>query len=280
MQQEMAKRRIDDCALEFFVEGLPKHKGVVDVKVFYDQLAKLHAAITHFDALRVQGAKPTIKYGVVGLKHESPATVFIAPIRESDEPLTPNSDFSGFVDVIAQISSARELPDWVDQSFLERIKDLAKPVERSFIVSGIRFEERTVSFSKDMVEAVQYLLTLMLQDETIEGSVKGRIEAMNVHGASNTFRIYPRMGPTKVSCRFPESLKKEALAAMGHLATVYGTLKYKHNAAFPTEIKVREIDVVENPDDLPTLQDLYGVAPELTDDLNAVDLVRQMRNEW
>ena len=40
------------------------------------------------------------------------------------------------------------------------------------------------------------------------------------------------------------------------------------------------VNYTREQDALPTLMSLFGIAPELTADLNAVDLIRKMRDEW
>lgn len=117
-------------------------------------------------------------------------------------------------------------------------------------------------------------------EESFEGSVKGRLEAINLHDDKNTFRIYPVAGPSRVTCHFPEDLRDQAVAAVDRNVIVYGELKYKANAPFPDEIEVEKIEILPPDEDLPALMELRGVAKGAIGDRSVLEYLRQVRNEW
>ena len=168
-------------------------------------------------------------------------------------------------------------PPWVDRDLLERLRDLNRPVGRTVSRARVRRRGQQVTLSAELRAKIDLILA---PEETFEGSVKGDLEAINVHDNNNTFRIYPSAGPGRVTCHFPDNLRDQAISAIDQLVIVHGVLRYKANARFPDEIDVRDIEVVEQPDDLPTLTELRGIARGAPGDLTAAEYVRGLRDGW
>ena len=96
-------------------------------------------------------------------------------------------------------------------------------------------------------------------DQVYEGSVTGRLLAINLHNRTR-FAVYPPAGPLKVTCSFSRALKPRVIAALDRNVRVIGRLKYKHWAPHPHAITVQDIEVFPPNDALPTLASLRGLA--------------------
>lgn len=109
----------------------------------------------------------------------------------------------------------------------------------------------------------------------------GMLELLNVHERANTFRIYPVVGPSYVTCRFKNELREAVLKAAGKHIQVSGTLKRHAGEAFPYEIAVRAIEIMPEESELPKLIELHGMAPDCTGQLASEDFIAQGRqDEW
>jgi hypothetical protein len=93
------------------------------------------------------------------------------------------------------------------------------------------------------------------------------------------FNIYPRRGPG-VRCIFKPDLLEEAAASVARTATVSGVLKYREGEFPPYVCHVKSIDIHPKGDELPTLEDLRGVAPAMTGELCTVEFIRRIRDDW
>lgn len=117
-------------------------------------------------------------------------------------------------------------------------------------------------------------------DELVLGSVNGVLEAINIHNTLR-FNVYPLVGPKKVVCSFPASMKSDVIAAIDRYVSVSGTLRYKHWSDFPHAMEAQSIDVFKEDRELPTLADLRGIAPEATGDLMSEDFIEAIRDaDW
>jgi len=266
-----------DNTIEFSVEGLARHSGHVTLGGFLYQLRNLYEALNLTDRLITGEPKPTAVYRIVDMSHGSPATVSIeARPKRIREDMTGRI-LDSFVGAMEQIEKHGNAPTWVDRDLLERLRDLNNPVGRSVSRARVRRKDHEVKLSAELRAKIDLILA---PEETFEGSVKGDLEAINVHEGSNIFRVYPSAGAARVTCHFPDDLKHRAIAAIDQLVIVHGLLKYRANARFPDEIEVRDIEVIGAPEELPTLTELRGIARGATGDMTAVQYVRALRDEW
>ena len=281
MAQTPVRGRRQDSAqantIEFRVDGLARYSGDITLGGFLYQLRNLYEALNLTDRLLSKSPKATAIYRITDLSHTSPATVEIAATPRSPDFDHTNDILDGLVGSMSQIAKDGTAPNWVDRDLLKRLRDLNGPVGRSVRAARLRRKGRTVELNQLLKAKIELILA---PEETFEGSLKGRLEAINLHDQTNTFRIYPPAGASRVTCHFPEELRKAAISALDRNVMVAGVLKYKASAPFPEAIDVREIDVLPDAEELPRLVELKGAAPEATDRQTPAEFVRKLRDEW
>ena len=86
--------------------------------------------------------------------------------------------------------------------------------------------------------------------------------------------------PEKIKCNFPPELCDIAIEGIGRKVCITGEAIYTKNQQFPHIINVKEIDVYPPEIDLPSWNDLLGIAPDATGELLSEEFVRSLRNEW
>ena len=112
-------------------------------------------------------------------------------------------------------------------------------------------------------------------------TIDGKLEQINIHDNANTFRIYPALPvATSVNCKFPKALIKRVQGALGSFVSVSGECFYHPDAPFPYKINVQEMAVLPPAKELPTLSDLYGIAPSTAGNKTSEEFVREMRDTW
>jgi len=109
--------------------------------------------------------------------------------------------------------------------------------------------------------------------------IRGRLEAINVHRSANIFKLYPRIGPTKLTGHFPESLRERIGLSLGKDVIARGKLKYRANEPHAYAIDVESVEIMPEPETLPSFYDLLGAAPDLTDDLSTEEWLIRRRAE-
>jgi len=153
---------------------------------------------------------------------------------------------------------------------------MASPVGKTLASVTISSRELDIDITPMFAQKVTRLIE---SEERYEGIVRGVIEAINLHGDANVFRIYPDIGPTKVTCHFTDELQPRAIAALGYFVEIRGVLKRKTSAAHPYAAEATAIEIFPDEEELPTLSQLRGIEPGLTGELSSEDYVRRLRDD-
>lgn len=259
------------------VGGLESDDGYVRLNIFVTHLQNLRNTLINVDR-KVSGKKRgSAYYRVIELDCSSSATIVIEA-----QPYIKNIDNreeveKRFFEGMRQIKETGTAPENLDRATLEQLKGLASQVGKTVASTTISNGEHTIELTEGLKAKIDVLLA---EVDITEGSIEGVLEAINIHEEANVFRIYPIVGPKKVSCHFPNRLREDAIGAIDKFVSIEGTLKYAKNAPFPHEIKVSKIEAYPPEDELPSLEDLRGIAPEATGDMSSEEFVRKIRNEW
>ena len=107
----------------------------------------------------------------------------------------------------------------------------------------------------------------------------GVLDQVDMQRGQNVFTIYPTTHQF-VTLRLPSGATARIVEAIGHYVHVYGQLKYKRRDSHPYEMLVQRIEVYPPEEELPTLEDLHGIAPDATGGCRAKSLYGTLRNEW
>jgi len=117
-------------------------------------------------------------------------------------------------------------------------------------------------------------------DEVIESALNGTLEILNINKNNNLFNLYPIIGAQQIICDFPSTLLHKAIMAMDHYVNVIGQYQYQSGHPYPYYVQVTDIEIYPDENELPSLFDLQGIAPNATNGLSSEDFVRGIRDEW
>jgi hypothetical protein len=265
----------EDDRITLVIEGLPEDKGRVRLGAFMNQLQNLNATIAKLDRDANDGKQATV-YKIAELSYSSPIRVVLEP-----EALPKHAYFGRtIIESLGQITHALEdgsdLSE-VDADLLEDIRGLARPVGKTVANVTLLFNDHRFDLTPKIATKVDHALEV---EEECEGAIEGRLEQINLHDGANVFHIYPNVGPRKVTCHFPTSLIDDAVSAVGRMVEVFGTLRYRSGASFPHQVKVTGIEAFPPEYELPSWDDLRGMAPDATGELSSEAFVRELRDGW
>ena len=213
-----------------------------------------------------------LEWRVLKLSSNSPATITVEPMPEP-----------GYAEVSALV--VRTVFDFANRiqageyaglssRVLNSFRALAAPVESGRVAVELLNGVRTFSVPLGMEPKIEAMLS---PETTALGSVKGRLEFINIHGRTNVFRVYPTVGPSYVECRFSPAMIDEAKRAIGRSVLVYGKLHYKEVDRFAYRVDVRDIEILPLDSDLPSIMDIRGIATRLTGSESSEDFVKSVR---
>lgn len=262
--------------VKLIVEGLERDDGHVRLDAFVAELQKLQTVLGRADA-RVSDGKRCSYFAVVGLSHNSPATV------ELEARTLPSAERDCRASALAFLGNAieavqrGEFTGDSDYDLLNDIKELSAPVGVSLRAAHLSIDEMTYALTEGLAKSIS---TFQADQEECETTVEGVLERVNVHDAANVFTIYPDVGPTRITCRLPENLAEKGIGAIRHRVAVSGVGRFRKFEPFPHEIVATDLAVYGSDEELPSFSDLLGMAPNATGELSSEDFIRQARNEW
>lgn len=109
------------------------------------------------------------------------------------------------------------------------------------------------------------------------GSVSGTLESLTVH-AKREASLYNDFDKRRVVVSFSEADYPRVHAALRKRIEVYGVLQ-EDNAGRPLRIRLQDMEVLPQDDDLPTLSSLVGSMPDLTGGLSPEEYLERNRRE-
>jgi len=240
------------------------------------ELSVLAAKIGQFRKFLAECAKELgkgdVAFRVVDLTHSSPSTI-ICEASESNAEI---------------IGSIKKTLDTVNAG---RAEQLSPPVLSAFNAlakfspNKIAAEEIRVvadgggavvcKLGKNFPAALEYAQST---EETCISTVDGKLEQVNIHGNTKQFKIYDL--DYVVECNFPDEMLEQVQNALGRYVEVYGDCWFRAGKGFPYKVNVERMEVFPPSDQLPSFEDIRGIAPDATGGKSSEDFVRELRAEW
>jgi hypothetical protein len=268
--------------------GSIEEEGHVRLNSFISQLEAVKAALKQTERLVSGEDESSVYYRVVDLRHSSPATIVLEAVstasastpptrrRRQQQPRTDHSQatVTQFFHSLKDIREKKQAPARADLQALEAFRNLTGNLDKSFSGMKLINTDESVSIDNDFREAIEGIIG---PDELIEGSVTGMLEKVNLHNTAR-FDIFPMIGPKQVTCDFKRALREKVIASLDKFVTVSGKLRYKKLEDFPYAINAEDIVIVPPDDELPSIFDLKGMAPDLTDGRSTHEFLEAIRD--
>jgi len=257
------------------MDGPEISEGDIELKVFLSELELLRKAIAVVD-LDIYSGNGSTRLRIAKLSKQSPTSVTIEAEPSQQKHDMTQIVFGSLVKSFDSVSQG-SIPEDTNYELLDILLKLARPVgdkiSDAVVTIGAKSFELTRSFARTIEEALE-------RSESCVGSIEGALEAINLHGHTNRFTIYPNVGPDKVVCEFPETLHNAAVSGVDRTVVVSGILHYRPRGPFPYRVTVQ--DIVINPDDtdLPSFEDVRGLAAGIDPDIPSEDKIRKVRDAW
>ena len=220
----------------------------------------------------------SVRWTLVGLREGSAGTVLkAAPTAEvSDEDLSRVIEAyrSGAAELTA---GAEEPPPFYGTAALRSYRELTSELRASsvgdFVVVTDQLEPLVVPVDAPTPPVLRRLEEVF----EVEGSVVGRIEAINLHERREA-TLWSELDGVRVVVRFPEALYDQVHAALRQRVEGIGQLTEDWQGR-PLRLKLRELVVLPDHADGPTLESLIGALPDLTQGRDPYEWLEDQRRE-
>jgi hypothetical protein len=272
-------------------QGSLEDEWHVTLSAFLSQLEAIKAALKQTERLVSGEDEPSVYYRIVGLSYSSPATVVLEAVSRVTQPQqepkkkarrVQRVDYSQatvrqFFHSLKGIRERKQVPARADLQALEAYRNLAGPLEKK--VSGLKLiDSEETKESVDIDRTFQSAIDEIIgPDELVEGTINGTLEKLNLHNATR-FDIFPPIGPKQVACDFKPSLKPDVIRAVDQYVSVGGKLRYKRLENFPYAIDAESIEILPPENELPSLFDIKGMAPDLTRGKTTAEFLEGIRD--
>jgi len=255
------------ASLRFTLEGTEDNDGDVffgDFRTLMDDVAKCLKLV---ELRTEQGTR--IKHKVSDLKFAS-TTIELTAVSPRREPDSGKRVYDTFKQTVKGLERGETVDPRFKREDLEAFRDLARPVmhKNKLMIAGVRV---TTQF-------VANIDRLLVESSRSRGTIKGRVEKLNLH-ERHEFTLFTPIGGVAVACAFEEELFPQVQQAIRQNVTVTGLLSFPDDSCYPSRVQVEEIEIHPPDDQLPTLRSLFGAMPGATGGKSAAEFVRGLRDE-
>lgn len=258
------------------LEGPTSQDGHVLLNDLVDELRLLQASLNSIDRIVDEKGETALTYRVVNASHSSPLMLELEPtpkkqIKNSHERI--ERTHARFFQEIGAIQRGAPPSNDVDNATLSNLKRMVdNPGIQAISIKNGHYD---VSLDKTFKLNLQRLLR---DQDCSQGTLIGKLEALNFHGKSNLFWIYPTIGANKVLCHFPPGQEDKVTKALQHFIEAKGTKFFRVNSPFPYRMEVEDFEtVLDSPDE--NLMELRGIAKG-QGAIDSGELIKFARDEW
>lgn len=263
------------------LEGLEQNDYHLELSVFVEE-AKHFLGVLRASA--EDSGESGAVFHVVGLSHSSPATVECIQKNQQPQSAEVPADLATKM-VMKNLNLVQndkaDLLSSASSSAIEKLTEYSsqKTTRAEIQIINGKSENKQVFKLDDHFRNI--LMKAKSAEERDISTVDGKLEQVNIHDSANTFKIYRSLpNAPSVACKFPPDLLENVRNALGKYVSVRGECFYHSDVSFPYKINVRKMEVLPPSDELPSLSDLYGIAPDATGNESSEQFVRKMRDGW
>jgi hypothetical protein len=253
--------------------------GHIKADAFTEKLEHLLVALNEIDRAVAESGTPKLYYRIVQASHTNALRLTLEAVVRKGAKVAPDHAHkcrSIFFRELHAIITMEPASQNIDLEFLDHIRDVVLGIGEDFKNAEISNGEDRIQLDKRFEDHVKELTG---EECFSRGGLEGTLDAANIHGTMRRFWIYPKVGPTKVRCDFLPGTQAEIKDALGRFVRVVGLKFFRANSPHPFRIKVTNFNILSS-DEAVSINELRGIAPDATGELNAVEFVRKIRDEW
>ncbi len=268
---------IDNDRISIALPGPEPEDESLDFDMFIEQLRRLRDVLKATDRFVSEDGQPCTDFLVVDLHHSSPFVADVQAVTIEGRPDVRRRLLRLVGSAVQDIQEKGQSPRGFDTSLLDTYEALVSPFAKSLPRPILSVAGSDIALSPALATNIE---TIKGPPIYSRGTVRGMLEAINIHASRNEFRIYPVVGPKSLVCTFPKDLLEKAIRGIGQYVGVQGTLVYNRIDQYPLRVRADTIEVYADEGEPPTLSEFSGGAPEATGEKSSEEFIRGLRDEW
>lgn len=260
-----------DATLDVRVDGAP---GAISARAFLEVLRASLDLLGQLERAEHVRAKASGDWLIAELGNSSALATLHRP--DAPELQSPRR----LVEGIAALRWQQELPAYFSTDVAEGLARIGKQVRRQG-VTGVSFGlpsidgalARREQLSDDVV--ANALASVQDSDRAL-GSVAGVLDVINLRRGAHVISLYDVEARRAVRCRFRDELFETLRAALGRRVRAFGEVTRNPRGQI-LRVDVDRVELLPEPRDVPSVDDLVGIAPWYTGEQSTDNFLRSVR---
>jgi hypothetical protein len=250
-------------------------RDFLSATAFFGVGRELLAILKNVDSALSHESAGVMVWFIESLKKESPATIVmqgeLKPERHETDLVRAVHEIS--IDGLTSLERHAQRPKFFADSTIFHARQLAEIHAASLERCTVIYQDRRVNITAHTLANVDTLLGEAYESES---TIIGDLDSVTVH-KGNEFRVWEEVSGNPVRCRFREDQFEQVREALGKRVRVEGTVK-SNTQGNPIAITVHRIEIYPREEDLPSIQDISGLVPDLTGRLSLKEYMKALRD--
>ena len=250
--------------------------GDMSLDSFLRVLKESHAILAELDRAVSQQRNGTLRWVVSGLSTGSVVVEAESRVIRGETDFGPQVT-ERFVDGIHTIQTEAITPALFSLDSLTAMRRIVRILGTDG-VSGLAVDapesDKSVELSATANENIQALVGVHHKSL---GSVEGRLELISIHAKERRFNVYHAITQKAVRCNLSKGMEEEVVRSLGRRVVVSGEVSYNVRRE-PVRVAVDHMRMLKAENDLPSIQNMLGLASDITGELTTEEYIRELRD--
>lgn len=262
-----------DQTLRFYTPGNERLGGAVPAEAFLETIAAALKALEQI-AKDLSPGRPVVEWDIVDLKRSS------FEITAAPRALRPEGHEIGRLAtqrLILMTNAAitggdpREFGSSEASAFVERMASAVS--EDSIPEFRLTSGELTAVMNASSLQRVPRLAI-----DRSHGSIEGTMLGVSFAGSKPSFQVRHWLDRQMVTCYFDDDLESLVMSAMKKRVSISGMVTTRANGTVTNISEVRDIYVFPSDSELPRIDEMIGIWPDLTEGMPSEEWIRRGRD--
>lgn len=248
----------------------------ISLESFVLILRESHSILQELDKAISEQRNGTLKWVISGLQSGSAVIEAESRVTRGDEDFGPEV-VQHFIDGIHVIQIQGVTPARFSLDSMFSMRKIVRTLGTNGVSTldvAVPELDKSVELSSEAETNVQALVGV--HHKSI-GSVEGRLELISIHQRSRRFNVYHSITRKAVRCNLPKEIENEVVGSLGRRVIVSGLVSYNIRGE-PLSVNVDNLRVLKEENYLPSIDDMLGMAPDITGGLTTEDYIRRLRD--
>lgn len=179
------------------------------------------------------------------------------------------------MDGIHAMENEQSPPAYFGREAIAAVKSLVETTTRDKTKLHVLHGNQQITVTERTASTAKKILDVIVWEDY--GSVEGALEVVNLHGGYQC-NVYDTLTNRKIQCSFRREDLDKVREALGRRVLVIGLVRYNRHGDI-LAIKAEDITILPQATDLPTVDEILGIAPDLTGGVPADVYIRRLRDE-